>query len=115
MPVISNRISTAQLAAGLTVENALADSAYEFLPFNAMVQVSITEDTQNDDIRMTIIAGSDTLMEEGAVSQQNRFPTEEDLLMEEALPAGTRLKIRLRNIDGANATSARLKVNLIPI
>ena len=115
MPVISNRISTTQLAAGATVENALADSAYEFLPFNAMVQVFLTEDTQNDDIRMTIIAGSDTLMEEGAVSQQNRFPTEDDLLLEEALPAGTRIKIRLRNIDGTNATSARLKVNLLPI
>jgi len=115
MPVVSNRITVAQLAAAATVENAMADSAYEFLPFNAMVQIFFTEDTQNDDVRMTIIAGSDTLMEEGNVSQQNRFPTEDDLLMEEALPAGTRLKIRLRNVDAAVATSGRLKVNLIPI
>jgi len=115
MPVVSNRITTTQLAAGATVENALADSAYEFLPFNAMVQVFLTEDTTNDDIRATILGGSDSLMEEGNVSQQARFPTEDDLLFEEALPAGTRLKIRLRNVDGTNATSARLKVNIIPI
>ena len=115
MPVVSNRIDTTALAAGATVENALADSAYEFLPFNAMVQVFLTEDSQNDDIRCTILGGSDSLMEEGNVSQQNRFPTEDDLLFEEALPAGTRLKIRLRNVDAVNATSARLKVNILPI
>lgn len=115
MPVVSKRLTTTDLAAGVTVENALADSAYEFLPFNSMIQVFLTEDSTNDDVRATILAGSDSLMEEGNVSQQNRFPTEDDLLFEEALPAGTRLKIRLRNVDAAVATSARLKVNIIPI
>lgn len=115
MPVVTGRLTTTDLAAGATVENALADSAYEFIPFNAMLQIFVTEDSQNDDVRLTLIAGSDTIMEEGQVSQQNRFPTEDDLLMEESLPAGTRLKMRFRNVDAAVATSARFKVNIIPI
>lgn len=115
MPIITGRLTTTDLSAGATVENALADSAYEFLPFNAMLQIFVTEDSQNDDVRLTLIAGSDTIMEESFVSQQNRFPTEDDLLMEEALPAGTRLKMRFRNVDAAVATSARFKVNILPI
>lgn len=115
MPVITGRVTTTQLAAAATVENILADSAYEFLGFNALVEIFLNEDTQNDDIRMTVVFGNEAVMEEGHVSQQNRFPTEDDLIFSEAAPAGTRLKVRLRNVDAAIATSARFKVNLTPV
>ena len=63
MPMIQGTTDT---AAGASTSNCLAGSVYEYLPYNCLVEVSTVDDT-NGNQRVTILSGSDVLLEEAPV------------------------------------------------
>lgn len=99
MPVIQTR--TTMTANGTATP--LSGSQYEFLPFNARVEIAIQASAVNQ-VVATVYSGSDVLMEEGQVQQGTtgvlpKYP-DDFFLVDDAL-AGDRLSIRLRETAGA--------------
>jgi hypothetical protein len=111
MPIIQGTTST---AAGAATSNVLAGSVYEYLPFDCLVEIGVVDDT-NGEQRVTILSGSDVLMEESPVSIQNRFPVyPDDYAVSDYAQAGDRLVIRTRN-TGAAARTLRWAVKITPV
>ena len=111
MPIIQGSTST---AAGASTANALAGSVYEYLPYNALVEIATVDDTNGNQL-VTILSGSDVLLEEAPVSTQNRFPVyPDDYLVSDYAAAGDRLVIRVRN-TGAAARTLRWAVKISPV
>jgi len=98
MPVIQTR--TTMTANGTA--NPLSGSQYEFLPFNARVEIAMQASAVNV-VVATVYSGSDVLMEEGQIQQGTsgtlpKYP-DDFFLVDDAL-AGDRLSIRLRETAG---------------
>lgn len=111
MPLIQQAFD---VAAGATVENLLAGSTFEFLPYDAILDIAIVEDG-NARARVTVHSGADVLMEEGVPSQANRVPVNpDDFNLHDVIEAGARLKIRVRNTDGANPCAGFYAINITP-
>ena len=111
MPVIQNVTST---AAGQTTQNVLAGSVYEYLPFNAQVEFGICGDAAGEG-RVTVLSGSDTVLEESPISRQARFPIyPDDFTLVDVARAGERLVIRHRN-TGVAANNLFWAVRITPI
>lgn len=111
MPMIQGSTST---AAGASTANALAGSVYEYLPYNALVEIAAVDDTNGNQV-VSILSGSDVLLEESPVSTQNRFPIyPDDYLCSDYAAAGDRLVIRVRN-TGAAARTLRWAVKISPV
>jgi len=97
MPTMQNSIS---VAANAVSANQLAGELYEFLPANASVVVSVTGSVTG--LNCTFLAGGVTLVNDQAISLQNRFPIiPDDILTQEMIPAGARLLLTFRNTTGA--------------
>lgn len=96
MPVIAQSVS---VPANGVVDNALQGSQYEFLPFNALLEFGIVQQSATAGaILHDVYSGSDTLVENGAVSNGNRFPIyPDDYSLTDVAAAGERIKVRLRN------------------
>jgi hypothetical protein len=111
MPMIQGSTST---AAGQITANVLAGSVYEYLPFNAFIEIGVCDAAAGEQ-RVTILSGSDTLLEESPVSTQNRFPLyPDDFVFTDYAAAGERLVIKTRN-TGAGANTLRWTVRLTPV
>ncbi|HXJ70390.1 MAG TPA: hypothetical protein VNM39_15915 [Verrucomicrobiae bacterium] len=102
MPTITKRIS---LAAAATVDNALANSQYEFAPFDGTIEIGML--TQRDLITAAIFSGPDVLAEPGTPVP---FTTAGGVAMpvypdnyhwEDEVAHGDRLKITLSNGNAA--------------
>ena len=88
------------IAANATVANILTGSVFEFMPFNALLQIGLVAAATG--LQVTVSSGSDFLMQESPISIQNRFPIfPEDFPLEDVAAAGERLTIRVRNTTGA--------------
>lgn len=93
----------------------LAGSQYEYLPFNALIEIGVTSSVNN--VLATISSGSDILAEEGPVTlgTADIFPKYPDeYTLQDVAAAGDRLKINLRNTNAGTAT-VMTAVRITPI
>lgn len=113
MPIIGP-IRTTMTANGTATP--LSGSQYEYLPFDALVEIAIQASAVNQ-VLATVYSGMDVLMEESAVQfgTSGAVPKYPDdfYLVDEAL-AGERLNIKLREIAGATPVVITV-VRLTPI
>jgi len=111
MPTIQGVTST---AAGATTQNVLAGSVYEYLPFNAHLEFGVVAEAAGES-RVTIMSGSDAILEESPVSRAARFPVyPDDFSLNDVAGAGERLVIRHRN-TGVGANSLFWAVKITPL
>lgn len=111
MPVIQKRVA---LAANGTA-TPLAGSQYEFLPFDAQIEIAVQADATG--VVASVFSGSDVLMQEDAVQigTINVFPKyPDDFYLRDVAAAGERLSINLRDTSGA-ARVVMVAVTLTPI
>jgi len=100
MPTMQGSIS---VAANAVTTNQLAGELYEFIPQNASVVLSCTGSAIG--LNTTFLAGGVSLVNDQAISLQNRFPlVPDDILTQEQIPAGARLVLTARNTTGAALT-----------
>lgn len=100
-PTIAKRIA---LAINGQNDNVLQGSPFEFLPYNARVEIGMVADVNL--VLATVTSGSDVLQEEGPVQKGTadtapKYP--DDFLLEDVAAAGERLAIKLRNTNAAAA------------
>lgn len=111
MPIV--RIRTA-LAIGASAENILTGSQFEILPGTANIwHVAFALISDLASVFGDILSGTDVLMENGEISDANRWPTEDDFDLVDVVGAGERLKIRLRN-DNAGAVVVKTVLRITP-
>lgn len=102
MPSIQNRVS---IPAGGVIDNVLAGSQYEFLPYDAGLEFAVVGDANAADLRVDVYSGQDVLMENAEPSALNRMPVyPDDFGLTDVAAAGDRLKIRARNTAAAGRT-----------
>lgn len=112
MPLISDSQS---VAAGATVDNVLAGSQFEFLPYDAMIEFGMVGAGVLGDFLADVYSGQDVLMESGAISIQDRTPVyPDDYTLTDVAAGGERLKIRYRNTS-AGALIVNTAVRITPI
>lgn len=105
MPSIVKRVS---LGTGLSNDNVLAGSPFEFLPYNARVEIGMIADVVS--VLASVTSGADVLQEEGpvqvnaTVGAMPKYP--DDFVLEDVAAAGERLAIRLRNTNVGTAITA---------
>jgi hypothetical protein len=111
MPTIQGVTST---AAGATTQNVLTGSVYEYLPWNARLEFGICGDAAGEG-RVTVLSGSDTVLEESSVSRQARFPVyPDDFSLIDVARGGERVVIRHRN-TGVGANNLFWAVRITPL
>lgn len=112
MPVF--RSDTA-LAIGGSTENVLTGSQFEILPGTANLwhlAFGIIADVNL--VFADILTGTDVLMENGEISDANRWPIIDDFDLFDIARAAERIKIRLRN-DNAAAAQVKTVIKITPI
>jgi len=98
MPLISDSTSLLTL---VTVDNILAGSQFEFLPYDAFLEFGIVGAGVVGDFVVDVYSGQDVLMESGNISILDRMPVyPEDFLLNDVAAGGERIKIRVRNSSG---------------
>lgn len=113
MPLIQG---SASIPASGVNDNVLAGSQYEYLPFNAMLEIGLNGDTNGADLRVDVFSGSDVLLENAPMSVQNRVPVyPDDFSLVDAAAAGERVKIRVRNTSAAGARVIFFSVRIAPL
>lgn len=113
MPVIQG---SASVAASSVNDNVLADSQFEFLPYDAMVEFGLNGDANGGDLRVDCYSGQDVLMENASMSVQNRVPVyPDDYQLTDVAAAGERLKVRVRNTNAGAARSIFFAVRITPL
>ena len=102
MPSINKRFS---MATGTTVDNALANSQYEFAPFDGTIEVGIFADKNL--VTTAIFSGPDVLAEPGSAvpfGAAEALPVYPDHYpWEDEVAQGDRLKIQLVNSNAGTA------------
>lgn len=95
MPLISDQQS---VLTGVTVENVLSGSQFEFLPYDAFLEFGLTSSGVVGDWIVDVFSGQDILLESGAVSILNRAPIyPDDFSLNDVAAGGERIKVRIRN------------------
>lgn len=96
MPIIQDTVS---VGANATNNNLLSGSVFEYLPFNAMVEIGVVIPTGSTpgDIVAEILSGSDVLAQEWKPSNNGTIDTDRDLYLEDFALAGDRLVLKCRN------------------
>lgn len=113
MPVIQDSVS---VGASATVDNVLAGSQWEFLPFDAQIDFGLNGDANGGDLRLDVFSGSDSLMENGQGNTANRTPVfPDDFTLQDVAAAGERLKIRVRNTNAGAARTLFFSVRIFPV
>lgn len=112
MPMFQDRRS---LAAGASVDNVLAGSQWEFMPFHASLEFAVITDASTGEVLSDVYSGQDVLMEQGAIPGPNRSPVyPDDFQLTDVAAAGERIKVRLRN-TGAGAHIVWTTVRITPV
>jgi len=110
MPLIRKEVS---VPANSTIDNVVTGSIYEFMPFNAAINLGITAESTG--VVATVNTGSDVLLEESPVNIIAAFPKIPDEMdLQDRSLAGERLVVRLRNTTGA-AITARMLAQITPL
>lgn len=112
MPIVRDRRS---LAAGAVVDNVLAGSQWEFLPFDASVAFGINGDANGHEVIADVYSGTDVLAEAMPLNAQARAPVvPDDFDLTDVAAAGERLKVRLRNTGaGAHVVFTAVKIDAL--
>jgi len=107
MPMMQDSIS---VLANAVSANVLAGKLYEFVPGGANVTVSANGSAPG--LRISFIAGLAQLLNDEAMSTQNRFPLiPDDIVLNQRVPGG-RLLLTFRNTTaGALTAFWRVDVN----
>ena len=93
MPLIQSSVS---VAAGAVVDNLLAGSQFEFLPYDASLSFAVNGSAAG--LITDVYSGQDVLAENASVNSVNRVPINpDDFLLQDVAAAGERIKIRVRN------------------
>mgnify|MGYP001616540844 FL=1 len=93
-----NIVGLTSLLAGTTNDNILSGSQWEYLPFPAGLEIALVGDANGADLRMDVYVGPDLIMENAIASNAARSPVyPDDFNLTHTAPAGSRLKIRVRN------------------
>lgn len=101
MPTMQNSLT---IAANAVSANVLAGELYEFL--SAQAQVILSNTGSAIGLNVTFLAGGVTLLNDQAISLQNRFPIiPDDIITQEVIPSGARLLLTFRNTTGAVLTA----------
>lgn len=109
MPVVQN---TASIAANASLENVMAGSQFEFLPYNAFLEFGLQGSAAG--LVCDVYSGQDVLAEGMAIPLQNRYPIYPDDFNLNDIAAGSeRIKVRIRNTT-AGALSAFWTVRITP-
>jgi len=114
MPMIRKITS---IPANSSIDNLLTGSIYEFMPWNARLNIGVTGATGAGpgDLLVTVNSGSDTVLEEAPVNNTNGFPIiPDDMDVQDVAAAGERLVIKVRNTT-AGALDAFLLVQMQPL
>lgn len=110
MPIIRRETS---IAANSTVDNIVAGSIYEFMPFNSAL--AIGNNAAATGLVVTVNTGSDTLQEESPAFVSTSFPViPDDMDLTDISAAGERLVIKARNTTGG-AVILRTLVQISPV
>lgn len=113
MPLIQG---TSSIAASSVNDNLLQGSQFEFLPYNAALSFGINGDTNGTDLRVDVYSGQDVLAESIPCNTVNRIPVNpDDFLLQDVAGAGERIKIRVRNTNGAAARTVFYSLIITPI
>lgn len=102
------------LAAGAAVSPLVGDQ-YEYLPFNALVEIALVSDGAG--VVATVFSGTDLIQQQGPVSQKAAPATPiypDDYAIRETSLAGDRLGITLNNTSGA-AVNVNTVVKITPL
>lgn len=84
--------------------NVLAGQQFEFMPQNANMTLSVAGSASG--LRVSLLAGGVTLINDQAINTANRFPIiPDDVISQELIPAGARLLLTFRNSTGLPLTS----------
>lgn len=97
------------------VVNPLTGSIYEYLPFNAALEIALVQQTGTaGGILATVNSGPDTLQEEGPITVKAGSPVyPDDFDLTDEAAQGDRLAIRLRNTTaGALVVLTTIKFNV---
>lgn len=101
MPTMQNSLT---IAANGVSPNVLAGELYEFLSAQAQVILSCSGSAIG--LNVTLLAGGVTLINDQAISLQNRFPIiPDDIITQEVIPGGARLLLTFRNTTGGILTA----------
>lgn len=101
MPTMQDSIS---VAANAKSANVLAGQQYEFLPGHANVVLSVAGSAAG--LRVSLLAGGVTLIDDQAINIANRFPViPDDVISQEIIPGGARLLLTFRNTTGGALTA----------
>lgn len=113
MPLFQSETS---IAAATVNDNLLAGSQWEFLPWPARIEFGIVGDANAADLRVDAYSGADALCENMQPSAQNRMAIyPDDFSLVDVANAGERLKVRVRNLNGAAARTVFLAVRIMPL
>jgi hypothetical protein len=100
MPTIQNSIS---VAANSVNDNVLAGSQFEYLPYNAKIDVGVCGSATG--LLADMYSGQDIVCESFALNANNRIPiAPDDFTLRDIAAAGDRMKLRLRNTTGGALT-----------
>ncbi|GAG71890.1 unnamed protein product [marine sediment metagenome] len=105
------------IPANSVVDNLLTGSIYEFMPWNAAVNLGVlaAAGAGPGDLQVTVNSGSDTVMEEAPVNNLARFPViPDDMDVQDIAAGGERLVVKVRNTT-AGALECFWLVQLTPI
>lgn len=110
MPIIRKEVS---VAANSTIDNLFTGSIYEFLPYNAALNIGITGSATG--LVATVNTGSDTIQEESPVNILTTFPKiPDDMDIQDVARGGERLVVKVRNTT-AGALTVRALVQISPV
>jgi hypothetical protein len=115
MPLVQT--TTIDIAAGAVIDNVLAGSQWEFLPYDARLDFGMTTDATGSPIlRIDVYSGLDVLMESGQVSAANRTPIwPDDYPLTDVAAAGERIKVRVRNTGAVSTPDFFFAMRITPI
>ncbi len=113
MPLIQGQVS---IAAASVNENVLANSQFEYLPYDASVEFGLVGDANAADLRLDVFSGQDVLAEAMQPSAQNRMPVyPDDYSLTDVAAAGERLKVRARNTNAGAARTLNFAIRITPL
>ena len=95
--------------------NPLSGSPYEFLPFNALVEIALLA-AAGGNVEAFVSSGSDILLENSPIDEKAiTLPiTREDFTLSDVAAAGERLTVHLRETAGETPV-VRVAVNITPM
>lgn len=101
------------IGAGAT-SNVVQGNLYEIAPFDALVKIGLCGDAAGE-LRVTLITGSDVILQESPISRANRWPLNpDDFTYRDVVRRGEKINITARN-TGAGANTLFWIAELTPI